>query len=152
MALLVGTLYFRVASCPSRSVQALILSFVCTLFGLICIHETMAAHARELIRHACAHLLHNVCVVETWLSRGCGLFWVPKLINGFVIVSLAVLPLAVGYALYWQYACRTKALDFFPCHYKTEAGTFARLLKMVLAQLKFPTGRRHWTAWFDSDV
>ena len=95
----------------------------------------MADHARELVRHACAHLLHDVCVVEPLLSRGSGLSWVPKLINGFVIVSLADLPLAVGYALYWQYACRTKALDFFPCHYKTGAGTFARLLKMVLAQL-----------------
>ena len=72
--------------------------------------------------------------------------------NGFVIVSLAVLPLTAGYALYWQYACRAKALDFFPCHYKTEAGTFARLLKMVLTQLKFPSGSQNWTAWFDSDV
>ena len=95
------------------------------------------------MRHACAHLLHNVRVVETWPARGCGLCWVPKLINGFVIFSLAVLPLAVGYALYWQYACRTKALDFFPCHYKTEAGTFARLLQMVLTQLKFPSGSRN---------
>ena len=143
VALLVRKTFLSCGQLSIKRGRALILSFVCTLFGLICIHETMAAHARELIRHACAHLLHNVCVVETWLSRGCGLFWVPKLINGFVIVSLAVLPLAVGYALYWQYACRTKALDFFPCHYKTEAGTFARLLQMVLTQLKFPSGSRN---------
>ena len=148
---LFGRLFFLVASCRSKGGELLFCRLFCTLFGLINVHGTMAANARELIRHACAHLLHYVCVLHLAVSR----LWLilgSQVMNGFVIVSLAVLPLAAGYALYWQYACRAKALDFFPCHYKTEAGTFARLLQMVLTQLKFPSGSQNWTAWFDSDV